>query len=422
MKVTYIHHIPYRHLPDDFSARFPESVVTNPYFELVDPKLVHEDLRTALDEAMYAARAGFDAVAMTEHGQSSYDMSPNPNLSAAALAYATEVEGLQTGIYTVGRSLGKSREPLRVAEEQAWLDCLSGGRLICGFPVGLAYDANINAGVPPIETRARYDENFEFILRAWTEKKPFPWNGKFSQHMSVNIWPRPQQSPHPPVNITGTGNPNTTRFALQRDLGFNLVVLGGEVPTAAQRIFDDLWRMAADMGVDENPYRAAFAQFVVVGETDAEAEKLYSNHVEYCMGSGIGHIPMHRFALPGGISPQGLRMLLRHGASRGNAHPPKYKDLIESGAVIAGSAATVRERLTDCAQKYRIGNLLAFLQMGSMPYELTKYNIDLFSAGVLPHLRKLWSEYDSGNRWWPVRLGGQAVSNKQADQTGARLT
>jgi len=116
-------------------------------------------------------------------------MNPNPDLGAAALAYATELEGIETGIYTVGRSLGKSREPLRVAEEQAWLDCLSGGRLICGFPVGLAYDANVNAGVPPIETRARYDENFEFILRAWTEREPFPFNGRFSQYPSVNIWP-----------------------------------------------------------------------------------------------------------------------------------------------------------------------------------------------------------------------------------------
>jgi alkanesulfonate monooxygenase SsuD/methylene tetrahydromethanopterin reductase-like flavin-dependent oxidoreductase (luciferase family) len=395
--------------------------VTNPYFELVDPKLVHADMRSALDEAMHAARAGFDAVAMTEHSQSSYDMSPNPDLGAAALAYATEVEGLETGIYTVGRSLGKSREPLRIAEEQAWIDCLSGGRLISGFPVGLAYDANVNAGVPPIETRARYDENFELILRAWTERKPFPWNGRFSQHMHVNIWPRPMQSPHPPVNVTGTGNPNTTRFALQRDLGFNLVLFGGD-PNGAQRIFDDMWRMADELGVDKNPYRATFATMVVVGETDAEAERLYAKHVEYSLANGIGHIPFHRFALPGGISPQGLRVLLSQGAA-GDPGPgaPSYKQLVEAGVVIAGSPATVRERLADRARKYRIGNLLVSLHVGSMPYELTKHNIDLFAAEVLPHQRPIWSEYDSSNRWWPVRLGGQPVSSKQAESSGARL-
>lgn len=420
MKVTYIYHFPYRHLADDFTDRYPESVVTTPFSDLVDPELLHSDMRSALDEAMYAARAGFDAVAMTEHGQSSYDINPNPNLAAAALAYVTGSQGLNVGIYTVGRSLGKSCEPLRVAEEQAWLDYLSGGRLIAGFPVGLAYDANINAGIPPIETRARYDENLEFILKAWTARKPFPWNGRFAQYMHVNLWPKPMQSPHPPVNITGTGNPNTTRFALQRDLGFNLVVLGG-APNAAKRIFDDMWRMAAEMGVDDNPYRAAFAQLVAVAETDAEAERLYAKHIEYSMAKGIGYIPMHRLALPGGISPQGLKVLLKQGAGS-HGGPPKYKDLVESGVVIAGSAATVCERLTERAKEFRIGNLLAFLQMGSMPSHLTRYNIDRFAAGVMPALKKLWSKYDDENRWWPVRLGGKPVSSKQAAQDGARLT
>jgi alkanesulfonate monooxygenase SsuD/methylene tetrahydromethanopterin reductase-like flavin-dependent oxidoreductase (luciferase family) len=371
---------------------------------------------------MHAARLGFDAVAMTEHAQSSYDMQPNPDLAAAVLAYETEKEGIEVAIYTVGRSLGKSREPLRIAEEQAWLDTLSGGRLICGCPVGLAYDANINAGVAPIETRARYDENFEFILRAWTERDSFPFNGKFSQHAKVNIWPRPFQNPHPPVNITGTGNPATTRFALERDLGFNLVVLGG-APGGAERIFGDLWAMADKMGLDDNPYRAAYAQFICVAETDADAERLYARHIEYCMGFGIGYIPFHRLALPGGISPAGLRALLSGGApAGGKEHAPRYRDLVDSGAVIAGSAATVRERLATQARTMRFGNLLAFLQIGSMPSDLTRYNIDLFAAQVLPHLRPLWSDFNSKNRWWPTRLGGQPVSSKQADKTGARLS
>jgi alkanesulfonate monooxygenase SsuD/methylene tetrahydromethanopterin reductase-like flavin-dependent oxidoreductase (luciferase family) len=419
MKATYIHYFPYRHLPDDFPSRFDEPVITTPYHELVRPELAHANLRDALDEAMHAARAGFDAVAMTEHSQSSYDMNPNPDLGAAALAYATETEGLEVGIHTVGRSLGKSREPLRIAEEQAWIDCLSGGRLISGFPVGLAYDANINAGVPPIETRTRYDENLELILRAWTTREPFPWNGRFSQYMSVNTWPRPMQQPHPPVNITGIGNPNTTRFALQRDLGFNLIALGS-APEATQRTFDDMWRMADELDVDDNPYRAAFAQFVAVADTDADAERKYARHIEYSMSHGIGHIPMKRFTLPGGISPQGLRVLLRN-APPASKEPPRYADLVESGVVVAGSPDTVRERLADLARRYRFGNLLAFLQIGSMPPDLTRYNIDMFCSQVLPELRSIWSEYDTENRWWPVRLGGKPVSAKQADLVGGRL-
>ena len=290
MRFIYLQHIPYRHLSEDFATRFPESVITTPYFGVAEPRLVHADIRAGLDESMHAARAGFDAVGLTEHGQSSYDMDPNPDLGAAALAHQIGAEDLNTGIYVVGRSLGKSREPLRVAEELAWLDNLSAGRLMTGFPVGLPYDANISAGIPPIETRARYDENLSFVLRAWTDREPFAWNGKYSQYMSVNVWPRPFQTPHPPVSITGTGNPNTARFALQRDFGFNLIVMGGP-PSTAQRIFDDLWRMADELGVDDNPFRANYAQPVLVADTDREAERLYADHAAYSMTRGIGSYP-----------------------------------------------------------------------------------------------------------------------------------
>ncbi|MGU3432570.1 LLM class flavin-dependent oxidoreductase [Actinomycetes bacterium M1A6_2h] len=421
MKLTYIQHLPYRHLPDDFSENHEESVVSNRFHDLVDRDLMHDDLRDALDESMHAARSGYDAVGMTEHGSSSYDVNPNPDLGAAALAYATGAEGLKVGIYTLGRSLGKSREPLRVAEELAWIDSLSGGRLLSGFPVGLPYDANVNAGVPPIETRGRYDENLELILRAWTEREPFPWNGRYSQSMGVNIWPRPYQNPHPPVSITGIGNPATTRFALERDLGFNLVTLGSDPKIAAAPIFDSMWSMAAELGYDANPYRAAMAVTVLVGESDEDAEKLYAKHLEYSLARGIGHIPMHRFALPGGISPQGLKVLLAQPAPPANMPAPSYADAVRAGLVVAGSAATVREKLADYARTFRIGQFLIFQQVGSMPIELTKHNIDLFTSDVAPHLRPLWSEYDADNRWWPVALGGQPASERQADTAGARL-
>jgi len=222
MKVTYFQQVPYRTLPDDFEKRYAESVVTTPYFETTEPEGVRDAFRQALDECMHAARSGFEALAITEHGQSSYDMAPNPNILESALAYATEAEGIATGIYPLGRSLGKSREPLRAAEELAMIDNISSGRLIAGFPVGLPYDANVNNGVPPAETRLRFDENLELVLRAWKDPEPFAWNGRFHQHPVVNLWPRPmQQSPRPPIFITGVGTPRTMEFCLERDFGFN---------------------------------------------------------------------------------------------------------------------------------------------------------------------------------------------------------
>jgi Coenzyme F420-dependent N5,N10-methylene tetrahydromethanopterin reductase and related flavin-dependent oxidoreductases len=97
-------------------------------------------------------------------------------------------------ITVLGRSLGKTREPLKIAEEYALLDCVSGGRLIAGFPVGLSYDANLNASLPAVETRERYREHRELILKAWSEPRPFPWNGRFEKYGQVNLWPRRSSS------------------------------------------------------------------------------------------------------------------------------------------------------------------------------------------------------------------------------------
>ena len=139
-------------------------------------------MQSYVEELLPAARSGFDGVTVTEHSQSSYDLSPNPDLTAAILAHTTRVEGLDTAINVLGRSLGKSREPLRIAEEYAVIDNLSGGKLIAGLPVGLSYDANQNGGIPPIETRARYREGRALLEKAWSAREPFAWNGKYSRY------------------------------------------------------------------------------------------------------------------------------------------------------------------------------------------------------------------------------------------------
>ena len=409
MKVTYFQQVPYRDLPGDFEKRYAESVITTPYFELTEPAKVHGAFRSALEEMMHAARAGFDAIAVTEHGQSSYDMAPNPDILQAAVAYATEAEGIATGILPLGRSLGKSREPLRAAEELAMLDAISNGRLIAGFPVGLAYDANVNNGVPPAETRLRFDENLELVLKAWTEPGTFAWNGRFCQHPAVNIWPRPiQQDPHPPVFITGIGNPRTMEFCLQRGFGFNYFGWFGAKVTG-RRIFDRFWDAASRLGKDDNPYQMGFMQTICVADTDAKAEKLFARHAEYFFQKGIGSIPLERLALPGGIDIKGLEFIFRDPGDFGiyaKMRQASFAELVEAGSVICGSPATVRDRITEFAREFRIGNLHAMLQFGSMPHELAKDNISLFAEQVLPHLQQIWTDQGWQHHWWPKALGG----------------
>src|SRR5437870_12536813 len=140
MKVGVLQQAMYRSLPEDFEQRYA-SCVTTPYRELVDPEVLRDTYRWHVDELLHALRAGYDGVAVTEHGQAAYDMAPNPSLFAAILARTISEENLDAALILLGRSLGKTREPLRIAEEYAMLDCLSGGRLVAGLPVALRYDA-----------------------------------------------------------------------------------------------------------------------------------------------------------------------------------------------------------------------------------------------------------------------------------------
>ena len=101
---------------------------------------------------------GFDGVGTNEHHQNAYGFMCNPNLFAAPLAKIMRDEGLNTALVQLGATISSTAPPIRIAEEFAVLDCLSGGRLVAGVPLGLGCDADISYGITPIEQRERWRE------------------------------------------------------------------------------------------------------------------------------------------------------------------------------------------------------------------------------------------------------------------------
>src|SRR5439155_1710550 len=106
-------------------------------------------------------------------------------------------------------------DPVRVAEEMAWLDVLSGGRLEMGLVKGAPYEiapANSNPG----NLMRRFWEAHDLILKAMsTTDGPFNWEGELFHYRNVNIWPRPYQQPTPPMWMTGL-SVETGRMAAER--------------------------------------------------------------------------------------------------------------------------------------------------------------------------------------------------------------
>jgi len=254
-----------------------------------------------------------------------------------------------------------------------------------------------------MEHRERYREAFALTLKAWQAREIFAWNGRYYQLANVNLWPRPIQQPHPPVWVPGSGSISTFDFAVENDVCYCFLSYSGA--RSARTMMQGYWQVVSEKGRDANPYRAGFLQLVAVAETDARAEEKYARHVEYFYHKCL-HVPGVWFSPPGNQDYRSLVATVANPVRRAeNPKGLRYRDFVEKGYVIAGSPATVRDRLREeVIQGLRVGNLMVLLQIGSMPHELTLENIDLFAREVLPHLRDVWDDEGWVNHWWPEGL------------------
>jgi alkanesulfonate monooxygenase SsuD/methylene tetrahydromethanopterin reductase-like flavin-dependent oxidoreductase (luciferase family) len=218
MKSHFFHLMPYKHLPEDFAQRH-RSVWVDVPASLYDPMKGHANYNEYLDELEYADQAGFDGVCVNEHHSNAYGMMPSPNLMLAALSRRTR----RAALVVLGNSLALYNPPIRVAEDMAMLDVISGGRFVAGFPVGSSMDANFAYGQTPATLREKYREAHELVMRAWTTPEPFTFNGKFTQLRYVNIWPRPIQKPHPPVWIPGSGSVETWEWVARQNYSYSFL-------------------------------------------------------------------------------------------------------------------------------------------------------------------------------------------------------
>ncbi|RMD63935.1 LLM class flavin-dependent oxidoreductase [Candidatus Parcubacteria bacterium] len=401
MKVCWFHLMPYPYLPDDFKQKY-RSVWVDVPSQLYDPEKGHWVYNEYLDELEFADQMGFDGICVNEHHANAYGMMPSPNLMLAALVRRTA----QAALIVLGNSIALYNPPIRVAEEFAMLDVMSGGRFIAGFPVGSSMDTNFAYGATPATLREKYQEAHDLIIKAWTHPEPFAFNGKYTQLRYVNIWPRPLQKPFPPVWVPGGGCSETWDWVLERDYMYSYLSYFGF--KHGRRVMQGFWEAVARKGVDPNPYRAGFLQLVAISDTDAKAEAEYAAHADYfynrCLHvfEGFADAPGYRTlaTLRRGFRPQvGARaMRIREGLT--------WKDFVEQGYIIGGSPATVRDRLKEVARELHIGHLMVLCHFGNMPKERVQQNTELFAQYVLPELHTLWSEWD--DHWWPRPLPTRA--------------
>jgi alkanesulfonate monooxygenase SsuD/methylene tetrahydromethanopterin reductase-like flavin-dependent oxidoreductase (luciferase family) len=275
VKFIFFHLMPWTHITE-YGKDWP---VANKHFV---PEQGTEFYKNYIDAMAEAENCGFDMVGCNEHHFSPYGLMANPNLIAAALTQRT-----QRATIAVFGNIVPLNNPIRVAEEYAMLDVMSGGRLLAGFMRGIPHEY-VAYNVDPNESWGRLHEATSLILKAWTEPEPFGWEGEYYQYRSVSIWPRPRQQPHPPI-LMSASNPESAEFAARHRAKMGIVLL-----TSLQGAKDSIAiykKTAQATGWEPTPADILIGQHMCICETDDEARAFLQQGCDYFITMKVGNIP-----------------------------------------------------------------------------------------------------------------------------------
>jgi probable F420-dependent oxidoreductase len=225
--------------------------------------------RDALEEVVRAEDLGFDSVWMEEHHSVTNHYWPSPLPVLAGFATRTSRMRLGTDIL-----VAPFYHPVRLAEDTAMLDVMSGGRFVLGVAIGYKPDEFALYGVELEKRGARFEEQLAIMNGLWTQES-VSFAGTYYR-VDGRLEPKPLTRPHPPVWIGGWGDITLRRAATLAD---NWV----PGPTA------DLARLLAGKQRFIANRRAAgrtdaltewpLTRDVIIADTDREARELAEKHI-----------------------------------------------------------------------------------------------------------------------------------------------
>lgn len=330
-----------------------------------------QSMQWSLEQFQMADELGFDWVTVAEHHYAPFSLTPNPMLLAAALTQRVK----RARIALLGANL-PILNPVRVAEEFAMLDTMTGGRVIAGMLRGTANEY-VTYNINPSESRERFEEALQLIVHAWTEPRPFGWQGRFFEYRAISIWPRPVQQPHPPIYMSAS-SPESAEFAAQHHLGAGFAVT--RLPLARQSSL--LYRQKAHAaGWEPTPDDILYRVGIHVADNDTQAMEDLQNSG----GSGGLLSGMNRAVHEAVASTS----YYGRDAANQRARVQRGKDLreqIDNGQLLAGGPETVLAQIARIRNEIGAGILdLTFVPGGGR--DRTLRSIELFGTQVLPRLR-----------------------------------
>jgi len=218
--------------------------------------------------ASLAEEHRFDAVWTTEHHFWDDGYTPSPLTLCAGIATATESIDVGTAV-----ALAPLYDPIRLAEDAATVDLLSGGRFTLGLANGYIEREFDVFDVPMAERGRRTIEAVEILKRAW-EPDSFSYDGEIFRYEDLRVTPEPAQPDGPPVLLGGTSKPAVERAGEIADGHIGVVYYPDELEDVEGPRGFDRFRRAGEYlrehHVDDD-FVLSFVQYAHVAETDDAA-------------------------------------------------------------------------------------------------------------------------------------------------------
>lgn len=351
-----------------------------------NPKVAAQTYEEHLQAWTLMDELGYDGIGFNEHHTSPYGLMNSPNIMVAAAAQRTK--NLKLLVYG---NLLPIHDPLRLAEELAMVDCLSEGRLISGFARGIPREHNVYQ-VPMKDSRARFEESWEIIKRAWTEEV-FSYEGKFWTYKDVAIWPRPYQQPYPPVWLPVTGSKETIQFAGREDIP----ITPGLVPHLGVRhdIVNYYAQCLSENGHQITPEHLILPANAFVADSRADAVKQAGPYSLYFSQTLFSHGNITEASLQtqqGYINSDAYDYVKPENRVFMSGNRENYRNMtiekIEQNEDLAwGTANEVRDKLIETAEAVGANTLLISFNRGAMPGDMFMEQLRRFGADVLPALQ-----------------------------------
>jgi alkanesulfonate monooxygenase SsuD/methylene tetrahydromethanopterin reductase-like flavin-dependent oxidoreductase (luciferase family) len=336
-----------------------------------------QTFQTAIEHSRLADELGFDWVTVAEHHFTPFCITPNPMVLAGALTQVVR----RAKIALLGANI-PILNPVRVAEEFAMLDVMSGGRLIAGMLRGTPNEY-VTYNVNPSESRARFAEALQLIRRAWTEPEPFGWQGRYWQYKSISIWPRPVQQPHPPIYMSGS-SPESGEFAAKNRLGLGFAVTSLALASKAARHYRE---QAALVGFRPKPEDVIYRIPCYVAESDDRA-------MEDLAAAQAAAVPRSiSLSMSQGAESAiaGAGYYGRDDSQRGRVaqlFQSSTRERIEHGQILLGSPRTVLAQIRRIHEEVGAGVLDL---VPGLSGEKAVASIERFGREILPAIREMGS-------------------------------